>query len=58
MKARVNIDGKKELINTYNGSGLAIGRTIAAIIENNYDKETGKIKIPKALHKYLDFTEI
>jgi seryl-tRNA synthetase len=58
MKARVEIDGKKELISTFNGSALAIGRTIAALIENFYDEKSGKIKLPKALHKYLDFTEI
>jgi seryl-tRNA synthetase len=58
MKARVEVDGKKELIYTYNGSALAIGRTIAAIVENYYNPETDKIEMPEALHKYLDFKEI
>ena len=58
LKARVDIDGKKELIYTYNGSALAIGRTIAAILENYYDEKADVIKIPEALHKYLDFKEI
>jgi seryl-tRNA synthetase len=58
MKARVDVDGKKELINTYNGSALAIGRTIAAIVENYYNEEKDVIEVPEALHKYLDFKEI
>lgn len=49
--------GKNELVHTLNGSGLAVGRTLVAILENNQD-EFGNIKIPKALHRYLDFTEI
>lgn len=49
--------GKNELVHTLNGSGLAVGRTLVAILENNQD-EAGNIKIPKALHQYLDFTEI
>ena len=58
LKARVDINGKKELIYTYNGSALAIGRTVAAILENYYDEKTGIVRIPKVLHKYLDFKEI
>lgn len=53
MSARVKVDGKKELINTYNGSALAIGRTVAAILENYY--EDGMVKVPEVLKKYLDF---
>lgn len=57
MKARYkNEEGKKELVYTYNGSGLAIGRTIAAIIEN-YIQENGMIKVPNELQKYLPFNE-
>ncbi len=44
-------------VHTLNGTALAMGRTIIAILENNQTKE-GNIKIPKALHKYLPFTEI
>ena len=44
---------KKEYVHTLNGSGLAIGRTIAAILENYQDVE-GKIKIPEALRPYMN----
>ncbi|BDU67361.1 MAG: serine--tRNA ligase [Candidatus Tyloplasma litorale] len=55
MKTRYkDQDGNKELVNTYNGSGLAIGRTFAAIIEN-FINEKNEIKVPKALKKYLNF---
>lgn len=43
----------KEYVHTLNGSGLAIGRTIAAILENYQDQE-GKITIPVALRPYMD----
>lgn len=43
---------KNELVHTINGSGLAVGRTLAAIMEN-YQKEDGSIAIPKALEGYL-----
>lgn len=55
MMARVDVGGKKELINTYNGSGLAIGRTLAAILENYYDNLNDEVIIPESLKKYLDF---
>jgi seryl-tRNA synthetase len=46
-------DGKKNrLANTLNGSSLAVGRTLVAIMENFQTKE-GKIEIPEVLHKYL-----
>lgn len=47
---------KKQLVYTYNGSALAVGRTLAAIIENNI-KENGMIEVPDALKPYLNFTE-
>lgn len=54
---RINIKYKKEkqkqFAHTINGSGLAIGRTIVAIIENNQTEE-GFIKIPKVLKKYFN----
>ncbi len=57
MKSRYKKDNsKKELIYTYNGSGLAIDRTMAAVIENYYQSD-GKIKIPEVLKKYLSFSE-
>lgn len=46
-------NGKKELVHTLNGSGLAVGRTLLAIIENNQTEE-GKIKVPKILKPYLN----
>lgn len=57
---RINIKYKKEkqkqFAHTINGSGLAIGRTIVAIIENNQTEE-GFIKIPKVLRKYFNNME-
>lgn len=50
-------DGKTVLCHTLNGSGLAIGRTTAAILEN-YQNEDGSITIPEALRKYLGFDVI
>lgn len=45
-------DSKPELVHTLNGSGLAIGRTVAAIIEN-YQNEDGSITVPEVLRKYM-----
>jgi len=45
-------DGKKVFLHTLNGSGLAVGRTVAAIMEN-YQAEDGKIWIPDVLKKYF-----
>ena len=57
---RLNIkfkeDKQKNFVHTLNGSGLAVGRTLAALVENNFDGK--KINIPKCLHKYLDFKTI
>lgn len=47
-----NEQGKNELVYTLNGSSLAVGRTLVAIMENYQDKE-GKIHIPDALKKYF-----
>ena len=44
--------GKAQLVHTLNGSGLAVGRTFAAIIEN-YQNEDGSITVPEALRPYL-----
>jgi seryl-tRNA synthetase len=44
---------KPELIHTLNGSGLAVGRTLIAIMEN-YQDEQGRIHVPAALHEYMD----
>lgn len=45
--------GKPELVHTLNGSGLAVGRTLVAILEN-YQDEQGNIHIPTALQPYMD----
>ncbi|MCG9875241.1 MAG: serine--tRNA ligase [Leptospiraceae bacterium] len=47
-----NKEGKNQFVHTLNGSGLAIGRTLAAILEN-YQTEDGQIEIPEALKPYL-----
>ncbi|MCI5839556.1 MAG: serine--tRNA ligase [Peptoniphilaceae bacterium] len=52
-----NEDGKLSLVHTLNGSGLAVGRTLAAIVEN-YQNEDGTIDIPEELKKYLPFEKI
>jgi len=44
---------KSEFIHTLNGSGLAVGRTFVAILEN-YQQSDGSIKIPKVLHQYMN----
>ncbi len=44
--------GKPELVHTLNGSGLAVGRTLVAIMEN-YQNEQGHIEIPSALKPYM-----
>jgi seryl-tRNA synthetase len=48
--------GKPELVHTVNGSGLAVGRTLVAVMEN-YQQEDGSITIPKALAPYLPGVE-
>lgn len=45
-------DGKNQLVHTLNGSGLAIGRTMAAILET-YQKEDGTIEFPESLKQYF-----
>jgi len=49
--------GKVEYLHTLNGSGLAVGRTFAAILEN-YQQEDGSIMIPEVLRKYMNDIEI
>jgi seryl-tRNA synthetase len=43
---------KPTLLHTLNGSGLAVGRTLVAIMEN-YQDESGRIAIPQALQSYM-----
>jgi seryl-tRNA synthetase len=49
--------GKSELVHTLNGSGLAVGRTLVAILEN-YQQEDGSVVIPEKLRKYMGGAEI
>lgn len=52
IRFRREAKGKPEYVHTVNGSGLAIGRTVAAILEN-YQEEDGSIRIPTALQSYM-----
>ena len=53
MQARFrNEKGKVELVHTLNGSGLAVGRTLVAILEN-YQRADGGVAIPAVLHSYM-----
>jgi len=45
-------DGKPEFVHTLNGSGLAVGRTLIAVLEN-YQQADGSVMIPKALRPYM-----
>lgn len=58
MQARVRRkDGKIELVHTLNGSGLAVGRTLVAVLEN-YQNADGSVTVPKVLRKYLGGLEL
>jgi seryl-tRNA synthetase len=48
--------GKPELVHTLNGSGLAVGRTLVAVLEN-YQQADGSVLIPEALRPYMDGTD-
>jgi len=53
MQARFrNAQGKPELVHTLNGSGLAVGRTLVAVMEN-YQRADGGIDVPGALQPYM-----
>ena len=47
-----NAQGKTELVHTLNGSGLAVGRTLVAVLEN-YQQADGSVQVPEALRPYL-----
>jgi seryl-tRNA synthetase len=49
--------GKPELVHTLNGSGLAVGRTLVAVLEN-YQQPDGSIAIPEALRPYMSTDRI
>ena len=53
---RASDGGKPELVHTINGSGLAVGRTLVAVMEN-YQQEDGSIRVPDVLHPYMNGCE-
>lgn len=57
IRFRRNGKGKPEFVHTLNGSGLAVGRTVAAILEN-YQEEDGTVRIPKVLQPYMGGLEV
>jgi len=58
MQARFrNAQGKPELVHTLNGSGLAVGRTLVAVLENHQQAD-GSIRVPAALRPYLGGAEV
>lgn len=58
MKTRFrDSSGKTQYVHTLNGSGLAVGRTLIAILENFQDAEA-KVRVPKVLQKYLNNREV
>ncbi|HAF00644.1 MAG TPA: serine--tRNA ligase [Methylophilaceae bacterium] len=52
-----NAQGKPELVHTLNGSGLAVGRTLVAVLEN-YQNADGSVTIPKVLQPYMKGLEV
>jgi len=56
-KFRREQGAKPEFVHTLNGSGLAVGRTLVAILEN-YQREDGKVDVPQALRPYMGNLEV
>ena len=59
MQSRVkNPDtGKTEFVHTLNGSGLAVGRTMVAVLEN-YQQADGSVAVPEALQPYMNGKQV
>lgn len=57
IRYREKSSGQIRFVHTINGSGLAVGRTFAAIVEN-FQQADGTIKIPRVLHQYTGFDVI
>ena len=57
IKYKDKLSKKKDYVHTLNGSGLAIGRTLAAVVENYLDND-GNIKIPEVLRPYMNSEKI
>ena len=52
-----NGQGKNELVHTLNGSGLAVGRALVAVLEN-YQQANGSVLVPKVLRPYMNGLEV
>ncbi len=52
-----NAQGKNELVHTLNGSGLAVGRTLVAVLEN-YQNADGTVTVPEVLRPYMDGQDV
>lgn len=57
IKYRETPKDKPQFVHTLNGSGVAIGRAVAAILEN-YQREDGTVELPEALRRYMNCNEI
>jgi seryl-tRNA synthetase len=57
MKARFKSDRGNRFVHTLNGSGLAVGRTLVAVLEN-YQQEDGSIVVPEALRPYMGGVDV
>jgi seryl-tRNA synthetase len=57
IKFRAGGTAKAEFVHTLNGSGLAVGRTLIAILEN-YQQKDGTVVVPTALRPYMDGREV
>lgn len=57
IKFRHSLSAKPEFVHTLNGSGLAVGRTVAAVLEN-YQQADGSVVIPKVLRPYMGGIEV
>jgi seryl-tRNA synthetase len=57
LKARFkNSEGKTEFVHTLNGSGLAVGRALVAVLEN-FQQADGSVKVPGVLRPYMNDLE-
>jgi seryl-tRNA synthetase len=57
VKFRPGGTGKAEFVHTLNGSGLAVGRTLIAVLEN-YQQADGSVVVPDALRPFMDGVEV
>lgn len=57
LRYRPDGGGKPQFVHTLNGSGLAVGRTLVAIVEN-YQQQDGSVQVPEALQPYLGGLEV